>query len=63
MLFLSTPAGVEDYVRALAEPAGWPWLQPPSAVPRVPADKIRAVECDLQMVRHGSPPPPLLTTR
>jgi hypothetical protein len=25
-LVLSTPAGIEDYVRALAEPARWPWL-------------------------------------
>ena len=26
MLFLSTPAGVEDYVKQLCEPAAWPWL-------------------------------------
>jgi quercetin dioxygenase-like cupin family protein len=58
LLFLSTPAGVEDYVRALAEPARWPWLQPPSAIPRVPAEKMQAVERELQMIRHGPPPPP-----
>jgi quercetin dioxygenase-like cupin family protein len=58
MLFLSTPAGVEDYVRALSEPAVWPWLQPPSDGPRVPAEKMQAVERELQMIRHGPPPPP-----
>jgi Cupin domain len=58
MLFLSTPAGVEDYVRALAEPAQWPWLPPPPDGPRVSADKIQAVEHRLQMIRHGPPPPP-----
>jgi hypothetical protein len=58
MLFLSTPAGVEKYVRALAEPAQWPWLQPPPDGPRVPLEKIRAVERDLQMIRRGPPPPP-----
>ena len=26
MLITSTPAGIEDMVRAIAEPAGWPWL-------------------------------------
>lgn len=59
MLFLSTPAGVEDYVKELAEPAAWPWLQPPPDGPRVPADRIKAVEAALGMIRHGpSPPPP-----
>lgn len=58
MLFLSTPAGVEDYVRALAEPARWPWLQPPSDVARVPSDTIEAVEREVGMIRHGPPPPP-----
>ena len=57
MLFLSTPAGVEEYVTALAEPAAWPWLQPPPDGPRVPAERIRAVEHALGMVRHGPPPP------
>lgn len=58
MLFLSTPAGVEDYVKGLAEPAAWPWLQPPSDGPRVPPDRIEAVEQALGMIRHGPPPPP-----
>jgi len=58
LLFLSTPAGVEEYVKALAEPAEWPWLQPPSDGPRVPAERMREVEERLGMVRHGPPPPP-----
>jgi quercetin dioxygenase-like cupin family protein len=58
MLFLSTPAGVEEYVRALAEPAQWPWLQPPADGPRIPAERMKAVERQLGMVRHGPPPPP-----
>ena len=58
MLFLSTPAGVEQYVKELAEPAAWPWLQPPADGPRVPAERIKAVEQALSMVRHGPPPPP-----
>jgi quercetin dioxygenase-like cupin family protein len=57
MLFLSTPAGIEDYVRALAEPARWPWLQPPPDGPRVPAERLAAVERELGVVRHGPPPP------
>jgi quercetin dioxygenase-like cupin family protein len=57
MLFLSTPAGIEDYILALAEPAQWPWLQPPPDGPRVPPDRMAAVERDLGMVRHGPPPP------
>lgn len=56
MLFLSTPAGIEDYVRALAEPAEWPWLQPPPDGPRVPAERIAAVERELGMIRHGPAP-------
>jgi quercetin dioxygenase-like cupin family protein len=58
MLFLSTPAGVEDYVRALAEPARWPWLQPPPDGPRVPAERLAEVERELGMVRLAPPPPP-----
>jgi quercetin dioxygenase-like cupin family protein len=58
MLFLSTPAGIEAYVRALGEPASWPWLQPPPDGPRVPPDRIAAVERELGVVRHGPPPPP-----
>jgi quercetin dioxygenase-like cupin family protein len=56
MLVLSTPAGIEDYVRALSEPAAWPWLQPPPDGPRVPAERIEAVERELGLVRHGPPP-------
>lgn len=58
LLFLSTPAGIEDYVMALAEPARWPWLQPPPDGPRVPPARLAAVERDLGIVRHGPPPPP-----
>ncbi len=57
MLFLSTPAGIEDYVHALGEPAKWPWLQPPLDGPRVAAERLAAVERELGMVRHGPPPP------
>jgi mannose-6-phosphate isomerase-like protein (cupin superfamily) len=56
MLFLSTPAGIEDYVRALGEPAKWPWLQPPADGPRVPVERIAAVERELGVIRHGPPP-------
>lgn len=58
ILFISTPAGIEDYVRALSEPARWPWLQPPPDGPRVPSERIAAVEEQLGIVRHGPPPPP-----
>lgn len=58
LLFLSTPAGVEEYVKALAEPAEWPWLQPPADGPRVQPDRIQAVERALGVTRHGPPPPP-----
>jgi hypothetical protein len=58
MLFLSTPAGIEDYIKALAEPAQWPWLQQPAEGPRVPVERIEAVELELGMTRHGPPPPP-----
>lgn len=58
LLFLSTPAGIEDYVRALGEPAKWPWLQPPPDGPRMPNDRIAAVERELGIVRHGPAPPP-----
>lgn len=57
MLFLSTPAGIEAYVRALGEAAQWPWLQPPADGPRLPTDRIAAVERKLGIVRHGPPPP------
>lgn len=57
MLVLSTPAGIEDMVRGVAEPAKWPWLQPPPDGPRVPPDGIASVERQTGMVRHGPPPP------
>lgn len=57
LLFLSTPAGIEDYARALGETARWPWLPPPADGPRVPAERLAAVERELGMVRHGPPPP------
>ncbi len=57
MLIVSTPAGIEDLVRAVAEPARWPWLQPPPEGPRVPPERLAAIERELGMVRHGPPPP------
>jgi quercetin dioxygenase-like cupin family protein len=56
MLVISTPAGIERYVRALGEPAEWPWLQAPADGPRVPVERIEAVERELGVVRHGPPP-------
>ena len=56
MLFLSTPAGIDDFVRALSEPAAWPWLQPPPNGPRVPAERLEAVEREHGVVRLGPPP-------
>lgn len=58
MLTLSTPAGIENMVRGLAEPARWPWLQPPPDGPRVPAERMAVVERETGMVRHGPSPPP-----
>jgi quercetin dioxygenase-like cupin family protein len=58
MLFLSTPAGIEDFVRALSEPAAWPWLPPPPDGPRVPPEKLAAVEREHGVIRLA--PPPLL---
>ncbi len=57
-LVLSTPAGIEEYMRALGEPAQWPWLPPPPDGPRVPAERMAAVEQELGIVGHGPPPPP-----
>ncbi len=57
VLVLSTPAGIEDMVRDLAEPARWPWLQPPPDGPRVAPERVAAVERETGMVRHGPPPP------
>jgi mannose-6-phosphate isomerase-like protein (cupin superfamily) len=58
MLFLSTPAGIENMIRGLGEPARWPWLQPPPDGPRVSAERLATVERENGMVRHGPPPPP-----
>jgi quercetin dioxygenase-like cupin family protein len=63
VLLISTPAGIEDMVRGLAEPARWPWLQPPPEKPRVPPQRIAAVERETGVVRHGPPPPPPLVLR
>lgn len=57
MLFLSTPAGIDQMVHGLAEPARWPWLQPPPDGPRVDPDRMAAVERATGMIRHGPPPP------
>ena len=58
VLTLSTPAGIEGFIRGLAEPAGWPRLQPPPDGPRAAPDRMEAVEREFGMVRHGPPPPP-----
>ena len=57
VLVLSTPAGIEDMVRGLAEPARWPWLQPPPDGPRIAPERVAEVERATGMVRHGPPPP------
>jgi quercetin dioxygenase-like cupin family protein len=56
---LSTPAGIEEYFKALGEPAEWPWLPPPADGPRVAPERIEAVERELGVVRLGPPPPPV----
>jgi quercetin dioxygenase-like cupin family protein len=53
MLFISTPAGIEEFVHALSEPAAWPWLQPPSDGPRVPPERLEAVEREHGITRFG----------
>jgi len=62
MLFLSTPAGIEQFVRALAEPAAWPWLQPPADGPRVAPERMAAVELEHGVTRVGPPPMRRTTT-
>jgi quercetin dioxygenase-like cupin family protein len=57
-LMVSTPAGIEEFIRALGEPAQWPWLQPPPDGPRVPAERMVAVGREHCVVNHGPPPPP-----
>jgi quercetin dioxygenase-like cupin family protein len=56
MVFLSMPAGIEDFVRALSEPAAWPWLQPPPEGPRVPPEQLEAAERAHGVVRLAPPP-------
>ncbi len=56
MLALSTPAGIEEYVRALAEPARWPWLQPPPDGPRAPLGQQEAAAREHGVVMHGPAP-------
>jgi quercetin dioxygenase-like cupin family protein len=56
MLVLSTPAGIEEYVRALAEPARWPWLQPPPVGPRVSVERQEAAAREHGVVMHGPSP-------
>ena len=56
ILFLSVPAGIEEFVHARAEPAQWPWLQPPPDGPRVPPERVEAVERAHGVVRCGPPP-------
>jgi quercetin dioxygenase-like cupin family protein len=56
LLFLSTPAGIEGWVRELSEPAAWPWLQPPPDGPRVLPERLAAVEREYGVVRVGPPP-------
>jgi quercetin dioxygenase-like cupin family protein len=57
MLTLSTPAGIEQFARAMSEPAKWPWLQPPADGPRVSPETMQAVQREHGMVVHGPPPP------
>src|SRR5581483_9124633 len=35
MLVISTPAGIEDYVREASQPAQWSWLPVPADGPRI----------------------------
>lgn len=57
-LVLSTPGGIEEYMRALGEPAAWPWLPPPPDGPRVALERLEAVGRELGVVNHAPPPPP-----
>ena len=56
VLFLSTPAGIEDFVRDLSEPAAYPWLPPPPDGPRVSPEQLAAVERNRGIIRLGPPP-------
>jgi hypothetical protein len=57
MLTLSTPAGIEQFARAMSEPSQWPWLQPPADGPRVSPETMQAVQREHGMVVHGPAPP------
>jgi quercetin dioxygenase-like cupin family protein len=56
MLLVSTPAGIDGFIRDLAEPAAWPWLPPPPDGPRVSEERLDEV-----FRKHGveilGPPP------
>jgi len=56
LLFVSTPAGIEEYVADLSEPAAWPWLQPPPDEPRVSSERLADAERRHGVVRVGPPP-------
>jgi mannose-6-phosphate isomerase-like protein (cupin superfamily) len=56
VLVISTPAGIEEMIRALSEPAQWPWLPSPADDPRIPAERIAEVEQQVGMIRHGPRP-------
>ena len=58
MVVVSTPAGIEDLVRGLGEPAHFPWLPAPPDGPRVAPETRVAVERSTGMVTHGPPAPP-----
>jgi len=57
VLAISTPAGIEEFASAMSEPARWPWLPAPADGPRVPPDRMAAIEQEHGMVRRGPPPP------
>ncbi len=58
LLTISTPAGIEEYARALAEPAAYPWLPPPPDGLRVTPEQMEQANAAHGFVRHGPPPPP-----
>jgi quercetin dioxygenase-like cupin family protein len=63
MLFLSTPAGIEEFVQALSEPAAWPWLQPPPDGPRVAPELMQAAEREHGVIHAGAHRPVSSSTR
>lgn len=56
VLFLSTPAGIEDFVRDLSEPAAHPWLPPPPDGRRVSVERMEQVNRARGVVIVGPPP-------